>query len=790
MSAQGEQERLRMAQEHRAQLILLSDAVFYLGLLVACGADFALSQAASSFSVQYDLQDQRPPVARVGDSWTFQFLNDTFAPADSISSYQASGLPDWASFDQDTREFSGTPQEGDLGDTTVTVTAQSSSGSSAANSFDLLVADGSEPTVNIPLADQMVNASSLEPDCVREVDGALRVPPHWSFSIGFRWDTFTNEVEDFPIYYTAFEKDTTELPSWLDYDNTTYAFDGVAPDSGKFDIVLTGSNHFGYGDVSQEFTILVDQHLFDLLEPLPSLNATAGGQVNYTIPIDNLRIDYMEVTDSNITISDIDLSGYPSLNFTQEGRLISGTFPDDMDDDEDAPAISVVIESSYQETIRTEISVHQVSSLFSAASLPDLKLPYDKDFSKDLSDYLTDDDAEYSASISPSSASEWLNFDSSKKMLSGKAPKQGDSSKRKRADQEDAAKVSFTAYDPDLDVYDSASLPVTLSNGADKIQEDPSSGGLSRRAKLALITVFSILGAVLLAVAAWFIYKRCCAPAKKQRHRNPPTIISPPHEPSFAVVFPPGTPDTMDKSFEDGAVIVEKEEHPYHQQQQQQQHFGHQQRPQSLQVEEVSEPRRWDPLGLGFSEPAGTTYERDQSSGPSSGHNQSAWGSQGSTDTWRSLFYSDASGSGHSEESQHRRQGSAQNKIRGSLTRNTSSKSSSSSSSWFQGGIRYISGVAQSPMSSTKRANHDAHGAKPRFARPTLVPLSEVSEVQQSPIPDSAPATPSLVPASPIPTGTSPQLTSQPLLRNDSERFADADEPSYPDLRRAYPGAI
>lgn len=779
----------------------------------------------SDISLNYGLQEQRPPVARVGHAWSFQLLTDTFTGSADDITYDASGLPSWASFDADQLAFTGTPGQDDADSTTVTLTASSGSGStssttSSSDDFVLLVSDEDAPTVEHSITQQLPNASSLEPECVLQWDGSLRIPPHEDFTIRFDLDTVVASDDSADIYYTCYAKDNTTLPDWLAFDNTTLSFKGTAPSTGVFDLTLFASDHYGYGDVQQHFTIRVDQHNFDLQQPLAALNATAGGPVNYTIPIDHLYIDHIQATDQNITVPKLDLSDFPGLNFTETDRLIFGTLPDSLNASSANVSIPVTLKSSYSQYIPTTIAINIVDGLFSASSLPDLELPYGKDFSKDLSDYLTDDNADYSASFSPSSSSSWLKFDAKKKMLTGTAPDMDSKDTRLIAQQtsDSDTTVDFSAYDPENGVEDAASLKVTLSDGAKQIHEHPSHG-LSHGAIIAIAVVFGVLGGIALLALLAYCCILCLRRRKQRRHardmqqQSPDSAaaISFDSQHSFTIVpLPFGKGKTLktEKSFDHDAVLVDRPDPKStagadaHQSQQQPLE-------QSIRLsKEPSAPRRLtmlDPLGiagLGISAQSqagsvSSTHHNNNDNPTDNAHHTATFQSgytQADATTWgsshsSSIFYSDEthsnghSSSNHTNSSSNHSTPQQRNDFRPFSSRATRHSRSSSATSWISAGIRYISGSKQTQ--DTPRVDvspaPSALSGKPVTARSRLSPLNESPSRLQPRDGDhspSGPLTPSLVPASPISVGNSPQLNSQPLLRAAEEEFDDAPESS------------
>ncbi len=102
------------------------------------------------------------------NGFSSQLPAGTFADVDvgDSLSYSASALPSWLQFDAVTRTFSGTPANGDVGTVTITVTATDGSGTTASDSFDIVVGNTNDvpsgvPTiVGTPTEDQVLTANT------------------------------------------------------------------------------------------------------------------------------------------------------------------------------------------------------------------------------------------------------------------------------------------------------------------------------------------------------------------------------------------------------------------------------------------------------------------------------------------------------------------------------------------------------------------------------------------------------------------------------------------------------
>lgn len=506
-----------------------------LGVILAVLCSTLSTVIAAPPTLVYPLQAQRPPVARAGSNWTFALLEGTFSETGAANATVvlslASSLPSWCTFDEPTRTFYGTPGKGDLGSQVVTVNAAAAGDGDGATtttqgSFTLLVVDPKTdptPTVQLPLAQQLASAAAISGGGTLTPDGSLKVPPKWSFSFGFEWYTISSSAGN-PMFWTAYQKGTTTLPSWITFDNSTMTFNGLAPNpaqKGSWTLVLGASDHYGYVDVWQEFDLVVSEHSFELLGSnaadadntlaqgvLPSLNATVGGPVNYTINLDEFRIDNSTITRSNLSSVSADFSranlGGASDAFQLETNTsalrIVGGVPADLNSSSSPGLVELTFVDQYNDTLQTNISIRIVPSLFDTSKFPaTFGVKEGSNFSEDLSSFVatsaTSSDrslrrrrslpsslstANLSLSVSPASASSWIALDTSSFTLYGKAPSSGTN-----------ATATLDALDPTTGAISRASFLFTVNadgsgtktSGGD---ETAGHGGLSQAAKLGL----------------------------------------------------------------------------------------------------------------------------------------------------------------------------------------------------------------------------------------------------------------------------------------------------------------
>lgn len=467
---------------------------FVLLALFGLATTFVTAQAPT---LNYPIQGQLPPVGRVNQYFEWTLLPDTFSSSASLT-YAALDMPNWLSFDANSLTFHGSPRSGDEGNNFVVVQANTTGSAQGTQSgFHCLVVDQRGPTVQAPVAQQLTDGEAVISSAYVQSDGSVRIPPKWSFSIGFQYYTFSEG--DRPIYYTAYRAGTTYLPEWLTFDNETVTFGGLAPaNTNYFEIDLFGSDHYGYADLKQTFTVVVGTHSFILQTPLPPINATAKDTVDYTIPISALMLDSERISSTNLTSVVATIPANASyLSYDASSRTISGTLPSELPSTDDL-YIPVTFTSIFNDTIVTNVTLSITPQLFSQSTLPNINITGGQYFSQSLATYLTSDEASYSAAYTPEDAMSWLNFNNSTKTIDGTPPTNGES-----------ILVNITAVDVPSGVIESATLTLLYSNPETQLQKE-GKGGLSNGAKIAIAVVFGILGGLLLLVLIMWLCRRYC----------------------------------------------------------------------------------------------------------------------------------------------------------------------------------------------------------------------------------------------------------------------------------------
>ncbi|MEJ6021971.1 putative Ig domain-containing protein [Ramlibacter sp. PS4R-6] len=182
--------------------------------------------------------------------WTFTVPASTFSdvdPGDTLVYGASRGtgaglfLPSWLSFDPQTRTFSGTPAQADVGDLTVTVRAYDTSGAWAAATFTVAV----QNTNDAPHPLQGISSVNTKED--------------QAFNYTFAAGAFTDPDPNDVLSYSAKRSDGSALPSWLSFNAASRTFSGtpVNDDVGVVGIKVTATDLAG-ASTHTSFNITVE----------------------------------------------------------------------------------------------------------------------------------------------------------------------------------------------------------------------------------------------------------------------------------------------------------------------------------------------------------------------------------------------------------------------------------------------------------------------------------------------------------------------------------------------------
>ena len=217
-------------------------------------------------------------------------------------------LPDWLSFDSESRSFTGQPPQDFNGTLEVAVSA-SDGEFTVTDSFALDITSVNDaPIVAIPLEDQ----SSAEDEAVNFILPA---------------DAFT-DVDNAELTLTAALVGGADLPDWLSFDSESRSFTGQPPQdfNGTLEVAVSASDG--------EFTV-TDSFALDITSvndapivaiPLEDQSSAEDEAVNFILPADAFTdVDNAELTLTAALVGGADLPSW--LGFDNQTGAFTGTPP-------------------------------------------------------------------------------------------------------------------------------------------------------------------------------------------------------------------------------------------------------------------------------------------------------------------------------------------------------------------------------------------------------------------------------------------------------------------------------
>lgn len=462
------------------------------------------------------LSKQHPLIARVDQPYSWNISPVTFDnPEATWISLRAS--PGWLVYDNATSTFKGFPTAEDIGVTTVRV--RNELGES--DNFRLCVSDVPSPIVSMPLASQLVpgNPSISSGFTFPAPNVGVRVPPKWSFSIGFDGSTFTTPDER-KLFYDATLANGLPLPDWVVFNNRSLTFDGVAPPENRaasLSIVLYGSDSWGFGAVHEQFDLIVGPrtHLLgvDGAGGLETVNITGGIPFKHSIQtFGGLEIDGIQVVAANVSRVEVDVSSISWATFDSATRVLAGVPPVSVAG-QPPYVLPVSITSDYNDTVATNITIAVFPSYFTTVPILPLAVTPGRFMAFSVPDYFSHTRSTLATIVPeliPRAASSWLSYNNLNDTLTGFVP---------RSTTYDEVNVTFYATDLETHAVSTASVLLSIAqneaSGPDVWgrRHGPDVGG---QAKTAIMVTFSVIGGTILFCSLLAIC-RCYCGAREPR---------------------------------------------------------------------------------------------------------------------------------------------------------------------------------------------------------------------------------------------------------------------------------
>ncbi|KAK5661463.1 hypothetical protein OQA88_11364 [Cercophora sp. LCS_1] len=424
-----------MRKHRRTSSSMLSPVAVWASLLFV-----GTSRAAPG--IAFPINSQVPPVARVGQPFSFVFSPSTFTSTSPIA-YTLANPPKWLSVDSGARRLYGTPSETDIGPepvvgVVVSLVATDATGSATLDAT-LVVSRSPGPKLNVPLERQVPKFGTFSGSTISSA-------PQNQFSFQLASDTFVDPSGS-PLNYYAVMADNTPLPAWISFDSSRLTFSGQTPPSEsliqppqQFGFQLVASDVVGFAAASMRFDLLVgkdippDNKLPDGKVPEEdkkhaltadtatiSLNVPLETAIVYKGLRDSIKVDGVPASSQDVSIaSTVDMPSWLSID--RESWEISGS-PSDA---AKSATFTIVIEDKFSNTVKMTVDVRVDDSIDEQASLfkddiPTITATAGESFSFNLGNYLKDPkDSEIS--VNTDGLGSWILFDSKNMTISGDVP--------------------------------------------------------------------------------------------------------------------------------------------------------------------------------------------------------------------------------------------------------------------------------------------------------------------------------------------------------------------------------
>lgn len=242
--------------------------------------------------------------------FTFAVAENTFydVDIDDVLTYiseltNGESLPTWLSFDANNQTYSGLPENEDVGNYNIRITATDIAGENASIDFVLEVVNTNDaPWLSVMLPDDATYTNEL-----------------WSYT--FAENVFIDIDLDDELSYSASLSDESELPTWLSFSGAERTFEGTPLEAQELEIMVTATDNFG-ASVFDIFTLGVLSHVG--VEESDNLNVNlypnpSTGLVNVnisninevsTIKVISVTGRTLLKTQSTEEITEIDLTQY------------------------------------------------------------------------------------------------------------------------------------------------------------------------------------------------------------------------------------------------------------------------------------------------------------------------------------------------------------------------------------------------------------------------------------------------------------------------------------------------
>ncbi|KAK4249307.1 hypothetical protein C7999DRAFT_39563 [Corynascus novoguineensis] len=395
-------------------MVSLSVRISATALLLGC-----LSTASPM--VSFPINSQVPPVARLGEPFSFVFSPSTFT-SNSRVTYSLLNPPKWLSIDSDARRLFGTPKQDDavLGRVTgvpVSLVATDEFGSTTLQAV-LVVSGSSGPRLAIHLQDQVPSFGTFSnPSSILSTPGKV-------FSFQLRPNTFS-KPPDATISYYATMGDNTPLPAWISFNAANLRFSGQTPTveslvqlPQRFSFRVIATDVVGFAGATMDFDLIVGPHELAADKTAIILNATHGVLLSYNGLRDNVKVDGKPAVPGSVVV--VSTPHVPRWLSTDEKTWqISGIPPDTAESTNFTVTLRDNFSNKLDLTVLVNVDGDQAG--LSKPKTPEFIINPGEAFSFDLRSFLSDTEITEIAFKQDSSYA-WIHLNPHTVTLYGDAP--------------------------------------------------------------------------------------------------------------------------------------------------------------------------------------------------------------------------------------------------------------------------------------------------------------------------------------------------------------------------------
>ncbi|CCH43557.1 hypothetical protein BN7_3109 [Wickerhamomyces ciferrii] len=373
----------------------------------------------------FPFDEQLPTVARVDSDYWYQLSNETFISSTGEVTYSIENQPSWLEFDPTSRILSGTPSEDDATEAAKFTLVGEDGDSTISKEYSIVVSKNKGP---VP-SDNYTVLSQLSDFGQTNGQNGLVLSPGKIFNVSF--DTKTFDSDDTVKAYYGRSADRSSLPNWLFFDSGNLRFSGVAPSVNseiapgfKYSFILIATDYTGNAGGWIEFDIVVGYHdLTTSVKGVTHVNGSAGDDLDFDIPLDDVYQDGETITTNNI--SNVQLSGAPDW-LTLDNYTLVGTVPEDYESSNDT--FNVTIWDYYSNQVALYFQIESIDSLFSVDSFRDANATRGSYFQYYFTQSQFTDFDSTNITVDAEDA-DWLSFHRSNLTINGETPDDFDETK-------------------------------------------------------------------------------------------------------------------------------------------------------------------------------------------------------------------------------------------------------------------------------------------------------------------------------------------------------------------------